>query len=201
VPTLLVVHAWTLSGTPIGNATIYFAPNPENSVPDPTGLSFGDIAFETGIGNCAFLKTPGRWAVIFGCSEFAASQTCAFVLYDATNPSFADQWMRDCARRPTDTFGPLGGSDIVLAGATTTILFVNQVDVVTAIIVTNVGAAPGRVYFGTSGAGAANSGIPMAVGQTRTFEGPTLPAGDLYGFSTVGTTFAVNGFSRVISHQ
>jgi hypothetical protein len=196
-PSLFIVYQWAINGTSLGTTSINFAPTPENSTPDVEGTLRGDLAWQVGFGNVAYLPSEGDYSIALHSSVIPSSDSAAWMLIDATNPELAGLYNRLVDSRPTSNNIP---ADFVIAALGSALLVPNNLNGIrTAILVSNVTASTARLSFSGS-APSGGQGIPIFGNSQILFKKETLPEGELRAFSTAGTTLSVCTFTQDFSN-
>jgi hypothetical protein len=193
VPSVFMISQWAVGGTSLGLTRINFAPTPENSAPDINSNNNGDLSWQAGFGNIAFLPSPGDYWIVLSASIAPTADRALWMMIDATNPEVAEVYQRLTARRPNEVHYI---SDVTLGALGTAILVPNtESGTKTAVVVTNTTAAAARLAWGGSPP-SGTSGETILGNSRIVYEGPTLPEGELRAFSTAGTVLSVSVYSQ-----
>lgn len=136
------------------------------------------------VGNNIFLWAPGRWYV--GAIVTTAIRTLQFMMIETEHPQVMDNLLdqRGCFISQN--------SDVALTAATiTTLLDLPGIMRARRVTLTNVGANVVRWTYGGANPSATRGGFLAANGGTIVLEGPNLSMQQIRGFSTSGSSVAV----------
>jgi hypothetical protein len=178
-----VIIPYSVTGFPAGSIQLECSYLPAQAL--TSLIPGGTHALMSSRGAC-YLWSPGDWRVALGPNGPAGS-TVDFVMIPAEDRSVAEALLRPWEH---GTRGMLRESAVTLAAATTTTLLeLSTVLFRDFIRVSNVGANPVSVDFGSQGA--TINGTPIAAGTYADFFGRSLPMARLQARSTLGTDVTV----------